>query len=291
MKQVWLPGFEGPEREDPAGVAPDLSEEPVEAEMGPVPVLPGQIALFTVERELLGLLESAIGDGRFEDARRVRDELVAREGPTRETRRLHVLDSLTAPGFWARPVDQCVDAWLEIERRWDDGEPAVRAMVRDGVTLRLLSIHGAWAVVRARPLVLATVVNFLGKPGVEREADAAADLLRDALAAGIGAASGDFHDPAFVDLLAEDRAPQWLACLGALRRLWPVPPVPAQDLDLPLPIVPEDDEERGSQFWQCLQLATSSPRDSPASAEARKRMKVLDAALHAQFMRQGVGRE
>lgn len=290
MRQGWLAGFEGFEREDAAGTDADAAEEPVEASTRPVPVLRGQIALFTVERELLGLLESAIVDGRFEDALGVRGELVAREGPSRETRQLHVLDRLGAPGFWSRPADQCVDAWLEIERGWEGAEPGVRDMVRDGVLLRLVSGHGAAAVIEARPSLLAAIVNFVGKRATEREADAAAALLRDALAAGTAAVSGHFRDAAFVDLLAEDLAPQWLASLGALRRLWPVPS-PALRVDLPLAPVPEADEERGSQFWQCLQLATSSPRDSPTAAEARKRMKLLDAALHAQFMRQGVRRE
>jgi hypothetical protein len=32
-------------------------------------------------------------------------------------------------------------------------------------------------------------------------------------------------------------------------------------------------------------------RDDPAAVEARKRMKQLDAELHAQFMQQGLRRE
>jgi hypothetical protein len=70
-----------------------------------------------------------------------------------------------------------------------------------------------------------------------------------------------------------------------------VPAAGAEWADEALPSPPEDDERRGEQFWRCLQIAASSPRDSAAAAEARKRMKLLDPALHAWFMRQGVRRE
>jgi len=301
IRQPCLPGFDGSEREDAPGADLLPLGDSVEPQTGEVPVLPGQIGLFTVERELLGVIDAAIVDGCFEDARDVRNELVAREGASRETRRLQILDALGAAGFWTRPLEQCVDGWAEIERRWDVAEPGVRAMVRDGVLRRLVRDHQAWALVRARPSLLPAIVNVLGKraaagsggePGDDGglEAAAAATLLRDALAAGIGAPSGDFDDAAFVDLLAEDRAPQWLACVGALRRLWPVPAAEAGGAGEALP-PPEDDEERGEQFWRCLQIAASAPRESLAAGEARKRMKVLDPTLHAQFMRQGVRRE
>jgi len=72
-----------------------------------------------------------------------------------------------------------------------------------------------------------------------------------------------------------------------------VPRLSADELAPSLPPIPheEDDEERGAQFWLCLRMAVSYPRDSVGTTEARKRMRVLDAALHAQFMRQGVRRE
>jgi hypothetical protein len=112
-----------------------------------------------------------------------------------------------------------------------------------------------------------------------------------ALRRGEGAPRGTFDDPAFVDLLAENRGPGWLACVGALRRLWPVPSADAADLALLLPPGPDDDDERGRQFWACLRRTVACGRDDPALGDARKRMKQLDADLHAQFMRQGVRRE
>jgi hypothetical protein len=290
MKQRWLPEFDGPEREEPPDLDGDLAGGPFDAGRGEIPVLPGQIALFTAERELLGLIESAIVAGRFEDALELRDALVGREGPSPDTRQLSLLDRLGAPAFWARPVEQCVDDWMELERGWEAAE-GVHDLVRDAVLFRLTSIHGAAIIVRARPSLLALVVNFLGRPGTDAEAPTAGESLRDSLASGLSAPSGDFDDLRFVDLLAEDRSPEWLASVGALTRLWPVPVVPASEVDLPLSPLPGDDEGRGRQFWHCLRLSVSCPRDSARAIEARKRMKVLDSSLHAQFMRQGVRRD
>jgi hypothetical protein len=257
-----------------------------------VPVLRGQFALFTAERELLGLLESALLDGRFEEARELRDSLASREGASRDTVELSVLEQLGQPAFWAQPVDACIDRWLELDGRWEP-RPGMKAQVRDGVLRRLVLAFGADAAVRVRPSLLPAVVNLLGKEAIDDEHAAAEALLRDALAAGLIAPSGEFDDPRFVDLLAEDRPPTWLACIGTLNRLWAVPGLSADELALSLPLLPpeEDDEERGAQFWLCLRMAVSHPRDSVGIAEARKRMKALDPALHAQFMRQGVRRE
>jgi hypothetical protein len=290
MKQRWLPGFDGPELEEPAGQESDAAGAPVtEGDAFPSPVLPGRFALFTAERELLGLLEAALLDGRFEEALDLRNTLSAREGASRDTRELVLLDQLGLSAFWAQPVATCIDRWLERESRWD-ARPAVRAEVRDGVLRRLVRAHGAAAVVRARPSLLPAIVNFLGK-GLFDEEHAGA-LLRDALAAGLIAPSGDFDDPRFVDLLAENRSPAWLASIGALNRWWPVPGLSVDELGLALPAVPqENDDERGAQFWLCMRTTVSYARDSAAAGEARKQMRLLDAELHGQFMRQGVARE
>jgi hypothetical protein len=289
MKQRWLPGFDGLEVEEPTALESDGAGAPTNPEPIPVPVLPGQFVLFTAERELLGLLESALLDGRFEDARGLRDALSARRGPSRDTSELALLDQLGWPAFWTQPVHVCIDRWLELETGWT-ARPAARAQVRDGVLRRLVRAHGAAALVRAWPSLLPAIVNFLGK-GLTDEEHAGA-LLRDALAAGLIAPSGDFDDPRFVDLLAENRPPTWLACVGALHRVWPVPGLSADELALALPAVPqENDDERGAQFWLCMRMTVSHARDSAAAGEARKRMRLLDAALHGQFMRQGIARE
>ena len=118
----------------------------------------------------------------------------------------------------------------------------------------------------------------------------AAALLRDALLGGCDPAPGDFDDDRLVDLLAENHGPVWLACLGALRHLWPVPPADSSEL-APLVVDSPDDDERGRQFWACLRRIVSCGRDDPAAVAARKRMKQLDIDMHALYMRVGVRRE
>jgi len=292
MKQRWLPGFDGPELEDEAAFDLDHVDLDVEEDTQGVPPLPGQAGLFTAERELIGLMEAAVVEGRFEEARRFRDTLVALEGASREARRLSVLDRLGLRGFWERPIEQCVDEWHIVERSLANEDSAAHRLVRSGFLARLITSSAPEAIVRLRPAMLALLVNFLAaRDGDSDRAGSAESLLRDALAAGMSAASGGFDEPALVDLLAEDRAPQWLACLGAVRRLWPVPPLDTGSATVPPDPPPDGDEERGAQFWHCLRVAVSCARDSVPGEQARKRMKLLDAALHAQFMRQGVRRE
>jgi hypothetical protein len=127
-------------------------------------------------------------------------------------------------------------------------------------------------------------------PRTDLDTAGAAALLRDALLEGCEPAPGDFDDDRLVDLLAEDYGPVWLACLGALRHLWPVPPADASEL-APCVVDSQDDDERGREFWACLRRTVSCGRDDPAAVAARKRMKQLDPDMHALFMRVGVGRE
>jgi hypothetical protein len=60
---------------------------------------------------------------------------------------------------------------------------------------------------------------------------------------------------------------------------------------MPTPADSEDEDERGHQFWACLQRTVSCGRDDPAAVAARKRMKLLQPDMHALFMRDGVRRE
>jgi hypothetical protein len=284
MRQSRLPGFDGPELEESCPA--DLPTIDTEVQ---VAVLPGQFALFTAERELLGQLEADVGDGRFEDAREVRDALAAWEGPSRDTAALGALDRLGAPGFWTRTADECVRDWKQIDRAWH-GVAGWHALLRTGVVLRLVRVYRSEAILRADPSLLPLLVNVLATHAAEQDGTAAALVLRDALLVGISAPSGEFDDRAFVDLLAENRAPEWLACLGALRLLWPVPAGEVSEAGLPPPL-PGDDRARGLQFWDCLRRAAWSPKDGAIAIEARKRMKLLDGRLHAQFMQHGVRRD
>lgn len=60
MKQRWLPGFDYPDLDTPASA---LDSKVVVADEGAVAhptVLPGQRGLFTVERELVGLMRAGV---------------------------------------------------------------------------------------------------------------------------------------------------------------------------------------------------------------------------------------
>lgn len=293
MRQRLLPGFDGPEADDEWESGDDPIQPAREWEGPPaLEVLPGQVALFTAERELIGQLEDALVEGRFEEALEIRSALATREGESRDTLELHVLDTLGAAAFWAQSAGACVDQWRSLAEGWER-RAATEALVKFGVLQRLVERHGAARVISARPLMMAEVVNFLQRRADDDDAEEATFLLRDALAAGVNASPDDFDDARFVDLLSEDRAPQWLAVVGALGRLWPVPAERWDESDSPLPPCPDDhaDHARGELFWRCLRRTVSVTKDGEAGAEARKRMKQLDSALHARFMRQGVRRE
>jgi hypothetical protein len=289
MKQSWLPGLDRPDVADANPANHDLTDWPVATQDGAIPVPPGQMALFTAGHELLGLLYSAIGRGRFEEALEHRDALIAREGLSSDTRSLGLLDLLGASTFWTRRPGEILLDWARLERE-SSASLVVRALLRDGVFVRLLEAHQPSELAREEPGALAPLVNFLTTAGAPADVDPAV-LLRDALLAGITPAPDDFDDPAFVDLLAEERGAAWLACIGAVRHLWAVPPADPSELTLPLPPVPDDDEDRGRRFWACLRRTVACGREESAAIDARKRLKQLDPDLHAQFMRQGVRRE
>ncbi len=291
MKQRWLPGFDGPDVEQPpaAMIDPDPVEE---AEAPGIPVLPGQRQLFTVERDLLGQIEAALAAGRFEDARRHRDALVATEGPSAEARALALLDEIGDLRFWERPVADVLDDWVRLDSRFLVPSH-LRRLIRDAGLGRLLDRPAPRDLQRAAPAVLAPLCNLLGRDGpgpAAFDADGAV-LLRDGLLDGVRPEPGDLEDRRFADLLAEDDTPVWLACLGALRHLWPVPPTDARSLAHPLPPLAEGDAARGRQFWACLQRTVVCRREDNPAVEARVRMKQLRPDFHALFMRSGVRRE
>lgn len=291
MKQRWLPEFDYPDVDaleldlDKAGVVDEESEATF------AEVLPGQLGLFTAERELVGQIEAALASGRFEDARRHRDALVSLEGPSTSTRELATLDVVGDADFWDRPLPVVVAQWLTL-RRDLSVLPHLQQLICDGGLSRLLDRHAPTELVQAAPAMLAPLTNRLCAAALsdERLAAEAGALLRDALLDGCDPSPGDFYDDRLVDLLAEDHSSVWLACLGALRHLWSVPPADLSEL-APVVVDSQDDDERGREFWACLRCTVSFRRDDPAAVAARKRMKQLDADMHALFMRDGVRRE
>ena len=291
MKQRWLPEFDYPDVDPPQSelVTAGVTDEGPEAPFAEV--LPGQCALFTAERELVGQIEAALASGRFEDARRHRDALVALEGPSTRTGELGTLDVVGDAGFWDRPLPVVVNEWLALQRHLD-ALPNLGRLICDGGLSRLLERHAPADLVLVAPAMLAPLTN---RPcvGVGTDdplpADAAA-LVRDALLRGCAPAPEGFTEDRVVDLLAENYGPVWLACLGALRHLWPVPPADSGEL-APSIVDAQDDDARGRQFWECLRRTVSCGRDDPAGVAARKRMKQLDPDMHALFMRVGMRRE
>ena len=291
MKQRWLPEFDYPDVDAPESVIDTAGVAEEERGATGAEVLPGQRGLFTAERELVGLMEAALASGRFEDARRHRDALLDFEGPSARTRDLGTLDVVGDAGFWDRPLPMVLTQWLTLHRDLD-ALPHLRRLICDGGLSRLLDGHTPTELVQATPAMLAPLTNRLCAAAGpdERLPPEAAALLRDALLDGSEPVPGDFDDDRIVDLLAENHGPAWLACLGALRQLWPVPRSDASD-SVTFVVDSQDDDERGREFWACLRRTVSCGRDDPAAGAARKRMKQLDAYMHALFMRDGVRRE
>lgn len=289
MKQTWLPEFDHPDVDEPR---PERGTGDVTDEMDvalSAAALPGQRKLFTAERELIGQIEAALSSGRFEDARRYRDALVALEGPSNGTRALGTLDVVGDTGFWDRPLAVVLSDWLTLAQQLE-ALPNLRRVIADGGLARLLERHGPIELVREAPAMLAPLTNRLcgGSRADDVIQTEAATLLRDALLDGCNPDPADFDDDRLVDLLAEGLPPVWLACLGALRQLWPVPSADPSELRTPTATDSEGEDERGRQFWACLRCTVSCGRDDPAAVAARKRMKQLQPDMHALFMRGGV---
>ena len=293
MKQRWLPEFAYPDVDEPGFDQPMPERGDQAGESAATFVLPGQCELFTAERELIGQIEAALASGRFEDACGFRDALLALEGPSADTRDLGVLDAVGGVGFWDRPLADVLSDWRKLDQPLA-ALPYLRRSILEGGLSRLLKQHAAIAIVRAAPAMLPGLTNRLcvttpdGNGAIPIEA---ATLVRDALLEGFDAGPGGFADGRLVDLLAEDHRPVWLACLGAVRHLWPVPPAGPTELAEPADADAEDEDERGRQFWACLRHTVSCGRDDPAAVEARRRMKRLHPDMHARFMRYGVRRE
>jgi hypothetical protein len=290
VKQIWLPVFDLPDA-DP--LVPPGSPLPAAEEVdGPgVPVLPGQLALFGRITELLGDLHRAIEEGDFARARRLRRSLVAAEGPSRDARAVAVVDTLGRDAFWQRHPAEILADWRRLDARLPAGSP-MRAWVRAAVVHRLTRSLGTRELVALVPDCLPVVANVLvgdaGPAGGEDGASEAREVVRDALLAGHSPAPGEFEDALVADLLAEDLDPAWMACLGALRHLWPCPPPDERDLDQVRTGVagagaPGED---GLRFWSCLKVVAHVRDEEALRRQARMRMKRLHADLHALVLRQ-----
>lgn len=136
----------------------------------------------------------------------------------------------------------------------------------------------------ALALTLASTPNESG----DEERSRARSLVHNALLAGQRLDPLEFRwDPSLADLLAEDEAPGWLACLGAIRRLWPTPRLTSEQwaatsVSFESPVCPE---EAAFAFWSCLCAAQDPGSSEDALHETRRRMKRLRPDFHSLYMR------
>ena len=151
---------------------------------------------------------------------------------------------------------------------------------------RLLRTHSPADIAAARPAtaghLTVALTSLDGPPGVAL----GRALVRDLLSAGHSLESTAFaHDDAVAEILAEDMDPEWLACLGAVRHVWPVLPMDTTHLEAFGASSLDDDTHPGEAFFTCLRVARTPGRPDPLLHEARRRMKRLNPSLHGMFMR------
>jgi len=278
MKQRWLPEFAYPDVDEPGFDQPCLSVGDQAGESAATSCCRAQCELFTAERELIGQIEAAFGERRFEDACGYSGRVAGLEGP-RRTPRLGVLNAVGDVGFWDRPSPMC-------ERR--------RTLDQHLVSASVLRVHpggravpaceAAWP--RSRSFVRAshapgsdksTVCDYPDGTGRFRSKQRRWCVMRSL--EGFDGRSRGFADGRLVDLLAEDHRPVWLACLGAVRHLWPVPRRVRPSWRNRQTRTPKT-RTNGAPILACLRHTVSCGRDDPAAVEARRRHEAA-APRHA----------
>ncbi len=245
-----------------------------------------QLLLFTDRIVLTEALGRAVISADYEEAARIECQLCHGWGEDAVPAELRFVRRL-GPDFWERSTEpiEALEGWSVIECSVRPGGSLWRR-VRNGFFARLLSVHSAEAVVGSQPTALRLVVGTL------MDGEAVADarrLVRDALLAGESVDLEGVVDPPLTELLAEDLDPRWLASLGAIRGLWPLPrPTPGEVDAIANGIhhdAPPDEQARAMAFWDTLRLAELRGAVSePLLHAARKRLKLLNVDLHALYM-------
>ena len=245
--------------------------------------------LFADRAVLARELDLALGGGDFEEARRLRrltEETYGRSPGVSELAFLEVL----GPQLWEQPVSEVLSVWAELDAQLRS-RPALGRRVRDGAFGRLLLHHTPAELAAAAPACLPALAAALAaRPGVSPEDSRreARLLVRDALLAGNQLPALEFvGDEPLRDLLAEEHSVRWLACLGAIRRLWPAPPASEDDLSTfrQGPRNAAVDDDAALDFWLCLRVALRPERPESLLQDARRRMKKLRPDFHSLFMR------
>ena len=277
-------------REDGGTSHGDLGPEQLPSSAAPDPE---QIDLFTERARLARDLEGALWAGDFLAGRGLRRLFEKAHGVSAETRALSFLEELA--DALASPVPgEALPAWSNVDRGLQ-AHPRLRRIIEGGVLGRLLRDRSAADLAAAWPGSLPALGRILiSRPGASPEDGrrVVRGLVRDSLIAGRRLDSLDFRgDAALADLLSEDDAPPWLACLGVIRRLWPAPH-PSSDVvaALSLAFTEPAPEEPALAFWFCLQVAEDRDCAEADLHQARRRMKSLRPAFHELYMRRPTSR-
>ena len=272
-QQLLFPGeaaWVRTERRSPRSTLPRAAAEPPQAD---------QHHLFAGVVLLRTAIDGAVAQADFAEAARLRATLTAEHGehPTD----LAYLDELASCAWDAGAPEPLLAAWRAACARIES--PSRSHAVSDAFFTRLASVTSPATVAALDPSCLPHLVGALERAGHD---EVARGLVRDALLAGQALAPLDFDEPSTRDVLAEDLAPERLACLGTVRHAWSVPTPAADELaayerSLAAPL-PESEADRALDFWRCLRVTTLRPRlPEPLLHGARARMRLLDAELHA----------
>ncbi len=248
-----------------------------------------QMFLFEDRVLMIGELEQALRGADYRKALAAKTKLEQMYGAGAVPPGSSYLERLGAD-FWERPIDpgERLSGWRTIARSLDGGGQRFRR-ARHAFFRRLFLLESPLELIRCDPECVVPVANTL------YELDDAAEgrkVVRDALLVGCDIRPLDLEDEALSDLLSEDLAPRWLACLGGLRRVLPLPPLEPEEvtalereMNAPDPLEPLDDDERALSFWRCLCVAhLGSSVNERLLQDARKRMKRLSRELHGEYM-------
>ena len=248
-----------------------------------------QMFLFEDRVLMIGELEQALRDADYRKALEVKNKLEQMYGAGAIPPGNSYLERLGAD-FWERPIDpgERLSGWRMIARELDGGGQRFKR-ARNAFFRRLFTLESPEELIRRDPECVVPVANTLDE--LEEPTDGRR-VVRDALLLGYDIRPLDLEDEALSDLLSEDLAPRWLACLGGLRRLLPLPPLEPEEvtalereMSATDPLEPLDDDERALSFWRCLRVARlGSSVNERLLQEARKRMKTLNPELHALYM-------
>ena len=268
----------------------DQADLPFDAYLPPEPrplAQPGeQLPLFEGKTPLVGEVTAGVLKADFRAAREAYERLRESYPMDKSVSSFEFLSSVP-DDFWSetRSDEERLSVWQAVAQCFQTNSTGY-LKARDGFFRRLLTIVDARELVVAHPSFAPDIANHLLSAD---EWNLARECLRDVLLAGKELKPLAFQDQVVSDLLSEEGAPEWLASLGAIRRLWSRhttalenPAVIQTRLSADLP---ENDREKAVDFWFCLcnsGLASRIPEGIRHSAH--RRMKQLHPTLHEEFM-------